>query len=234
MSQKVTIILTWQGSNVSFNVHEFITLRHNYNWYITVIYNLPRVFLYVDKIPIWNLTAHQKTNNPADSRRTYKIQDTWQFTEVPAQLCWATCKFHAFSWINAFERQCHQVTSVKFHHNKPPPVIWVISLIKARFTSVFTPELSAWAHPHVWRHSPTPPPPHTPLHLLAYTALLIGELLSFLCLDSRKASLPRSTSPTQKKNRKTVLRWCHNSAGGVRGPFGPHDHIWRVEVGTMT
>lgn len=109
-------------------------------------------------------------------------------------------------------------TSVNFYLNKPHGVLWVITLTNPTvYLNVYS-----WPRPHVWRHPPpfSPPPQPLSLHLTAYTALLIGELLSFLCLDSRKALLPRSTSPAQK-NRKNVLGWCHNSAGVVREPFPP-------------
>lgn len=129
-------------------------------------------------------------------------------------------KFHAFSWINAFDRQCHRVTSVKFYHNKPPPVIWVISPIKAWFPSVFTPELSAWAHPHVWRHRPPTPHPTPPSCLYGFANWRTFVIFVFGLSESFAATLYFTRT---KKIEK--LRW---------GDVTTQQEVWGDRLAPMT
>ena len=70
--------------------------------------------------------------------------------------------------------------------NRLMSMIWLITPVKRMFIPMFTPAKTTWSHPHIWRFD----------SLFVYTAVLIGELLWFLCLDSWKAQLLRSSSPT--------------------------------------
>lgn len=117
-----------------------------------------------------------------------------------------------------------QVISVILLHEKAPSVIWVIT---SMFISQFTTAPSTWTRPHFWRYNPQPS------LLSVYTALLIGELLSFFCVWTLGKLRCHALLHSHKKTHWDDVM-TQQERPGVGAPIGPYDHIWRVDVGTMT